>query len=130
MLYNLEGNSPVVTRRTDFQLDEAKSRVVEVAENIAAGNFDPKPGFYCRFCAYRNLCPATEKRLQEPPPKTKQRPPSDKSAAVILSEVTASLREAVAQSKDPYSIYIGRRVRTCVCSRARETQMKESASSE
>jgi DNA helicase-2/ATP-dependent DNA helicase PcrA len=71
VLYNLEGNSPVFTRRTDFQLNEAKSRVTEVAGNIAAGKFDPKPGYYCRFCAYRNLCPATEKRLQEPPPKNK-----------------------------------------------------------
>jgi putative RecB family exonuclease len=68
VLYNLEGNSPVVTLRNEFQLNEARGRVIEVAENIAAGNFDPKPGFYCRYCAYRNLCPATEKRLQEPPP--------------------------------------------------------------
>ena len=68
VLYNLEGNSPVVTRRSDFQLGEARNRVVKVAENIAAGNFDAKPGFYCRFCAYRNLCPATEKRLRAPPP--------------------------------------------------------------
>ena len=66
VLYNLEGNSPVVTRRNEFQLNEARSRVMQVAGNIAAGKFDPKPGFYCRFCAYRNLCPATEKRLQEP----------------------------------------------------------------
>ena len=35
----------------------------EVAEKIAAGEFDAKPGFYCTFCAYRSLCPATEKRL-------------------------------------------------------------------
>jgi len=66
VLYNLEGNSPVVTRRDDFQLREAQIRVAQVAQNIALGKFDPKPGFYCRFCAYRNLCPATEKRLQEP----------------------------------------------------------------
>jgi RecB family exonuclease len=67
VLYNLEGNSPVITRRTEFQLSEARTRVTQVAEDMAAGKFDPKPGFYCRFCAYRNLCPATEKRLQEPP---------------------------------------------------------------
>jgi RecB family exonuclease len=66
VLYNLEGNSSVVTRRNDFQLNEAKRRVTEVAGNIAAGKFEAKPGFYCRFCAYRNLCPATEKRLPEP----------------------------------------------------------------
>jgi ATP-dependent exoDNAse (exonuclease V) beta subunit len=69
VLYNLEGNSPVITRRNEFQLNEARSRVTEVAENIAAGKFEPTPGFYCRFCAYRNLCPATEKRLQEPTQK-------------------------------------------------------------
>ena len=69
VLYNLEGNSPVLTRRTEFQLNEARGRVAEVAGNIAAGKFDPKPGFYCRFCAYRNLCPATEKRLQEALPQ-------------------------------------------------------------
>jgi DNA helicase-2/ATP-dependent DNA helicase PcrA len=68
VLYNLEGNTPVVTRRNEFQLNEARGRVMQVAQNIAAGNFDPKPGFYCRYCAYRNLCPATEKRLQEPSP--------------------------------------------------------------
>ena len=68
VLYNLEGNSPVVTRRSEFQLDEAQGRVMQVAENVAAGKFDPKPGFYCRFCAYRNLCPATEKRLPEHSP--------------------------------------------------------------
>jgi PD-(D/E)XK nuclease superfamily len=66
VLYNLEGNSAVVTRRSEIQLGEARGRVMQVAENIAAGKFDPKPGFYCRFCAYRNLCPATEKRLPEP----------------------------------------------------------------
>jgi ATP-dependent DNA helicase UvrD/PcrA len=71
VLYNLEGNSPVVTRRNEFQLSEARSRVTQVAECIAMGKFDPKPGFYCRFCAYRNLCPATEKRLPEPPPQNK-----------------------------------------------------------
>jgi DNA helicase II / ATP-dependent DNA helicase PcrA len=68
VLYNLEGNSPVVTRRNEFQLNEARGRVMQVAENIAAGRFDPTPGFYCRFCAYRNLCPATEKRLPEASP--------------------------------------------------------------
>jgi DNA helicase II / ATP-dependent DNA helicase PcrA len=70
-LYNLEGNSEVVTRRSDLALEAAKSRVKEVSENVAAGNFQPKPGFYCRFCAYRNLCPATEKQLQEHSPQGK-----------------------------------------------------------
>ena len=64
-LYNLEGNSEVVTRRSHQDLEAAKSRVLEVSANVAAGKFDPKPSFNCRFCAYRNLCPATEKQVPE-----------------------------------------------------------------
>ena len=64
-LYNLEGNSEVVTRRTHHELEAAKSRVLEVSANVAAGKFDPKPSFNCRFCAYRSLCPATEKQVPD-----------------------------------------------------------------
>jgi ATP-dependent exoDNAse (exonuclease V) beta subunit len=71
VLHNLEGNSAVVTRRSDFELEAAKSRVQEVSEKVAAGKFQPKPGFYCKFCAYRNLCPATEKQLQHQSPQNK-----------------------------------------------------------
>ncbi|HXM20560.1 MAG TPA: ATP-dependent DNA helicase [Terriglobales bacterium] len=63
VFYNLEENSSVVTRRSDIQLQECKTKVEEVARKIAAEEFDAKPGFYCSFCAYRSLCPATEKRL-------------------------------------------------------------------
>jgi DNA helicase-2/ATP-dependent DNA helicase PcrA len=62
-LYNLGENTTVITERTDAQLREAQLKVESVAANIAAGKFDPKPSFNCRFCAYRSLCPATEKRL-------------------------------------------------------------------
>jgi ATP-dependent DNA helicase UvrD/PcrA len=63
VFYNLEENAAVVTSRSELQLREAKLKVEEVAQNVAAGRFDPKPGFYCHFCSYRNLCPATEKRV-------------------------------------------------------------------
>ena len=65
VLYNLEGNSEVVTRRSDLDLEAAKCRVMEVSANVAAGNFRPKPSFNCRFCAYRSLCPATEKQVPQ-----------------------------------------------------------------
>ena len=61
--YNLATNSQVTTRRNDLELQEARARVEEVAHQVAAGQFEPKPGFHCTFCAYRSLCPATEKRL-------------------------------------------------------------------
>jgi len=61
--YNLGDNSSATTRRDDAELQGAQMKVQEVAESIAAGKFDPKPSFNCRFCAYRSLCPATEKRI-------------------------------------------------------------------
>lgn len=61
--YNLEENTCIVTRREALQLKEAHMKVEEVAARIAEGDFDPNPGFHCRFCAYNSLCPATEKRL-------------------------------------------------------------------
>ncbi len=64
VFYNLEENSAVITRRGELELQGAQARIAEVAANIAAGKFDPKPSFgVCRLCAYRSLCPATEKRL-------------------------------------------------------------------
>ena len=62
VLYNLEENAPVITRRSDSQLEEARLTVKDVAQQIAAGDFRAKTGFHCNFCPYQNLCPATEKR--------------------------------------------------------------------
>jgi DNA helicase-2/ATP-dependent DNA helicase PcrA len=63
VFYNLRENISVITRRSETQIQEARLKIEEVARNVAAGRFDPKPGFHCAFCAYRTLCPATEKRL-------------------------------------------------------------------
>jgi RecB family exonuclease len=70
VFYNLEENSVVATTRSEMQLDEARRKVEDVAAKIATGEFHPRPGFHCRFCAYRSLCPATEKRVYSiaPPP--------------------------------------------------------------
>jgi RecB family exonuclease len=71
IFYNLQENAAVVSQRAPIQLEEAKAKIEEVAANIAAGEFEPKPGFHCSFCAYRNLCPTTEKRLYSVPAVTK-----------------------------------------------------------
>jgi DNA helicase-2/ATP-dependent DNA helicase PcrA len=63
VFFNLENNAAVSTTRNDAQLEEAKLRVLNAAECIAAGEFGPKQGYQCRLCPYRNLCPATEKAL-------------------------------------------------------------------
>ncbi|MGO8810775.1 MAG: ATP-dependent helicase [Candidatus Sulfotelmatobacter sp.] len=62
VFHNLEGNVAVVSKRAEFQLEEARERVQAVARGIAEGNFKPKPDFHCTFCAFRGLCPAREKR--------------------------------------------------------------------
>jgi len=70
VFYNLEENTPVLTRRSAAQLEELRLKVAEVAENIALGNFKAKVGFHCRFCPYNNLCPETEKHLYPAPRAT------------------------------------------------------------
>lgn len=61
--HNLEGNVVVISKRTEFQLEEAREQVLNVARKIAEGNFEPKMGFHCSYCAFRGLCPAREKRV-------------------------------------------------------------------
>jgi DNA helicase-2/ATP-dependent DNA helicase PcrA len=63
VFYNLEDNTPVASARGTADLETAKARVQGVMEKIRAGAFEAKPGFHCRFCGYRNLCPATEKHI-------------------------------------------------------------------
>jgi DNA helicase-2/ATP-dependent DNA helicase PcrA len=70
VFHNLEDNSIVVTTRDDRDLENAKIKVSEAAEDIAAGKFDAKPGYHCSFCPYRNLCPATERPIYLPQRKT------------------------------------------------------------
>jgi hypothetical protein len=54
-----------------MQLEEAKLTVADIATKIAAGEFAPKPGIQCGSCAYRLLCPKTEKRVPELPETSK-----------------------------------------------------------
>ncbi len=65
VFHNLDGNSAISTERSEIKLEEARLEVAKIAEDIAAGNFDPKVGFHCCSCAYRTLCPKTEKRIPE-----------------------------------------------------------------
>ena len=63
VFHNLEGNVPVISKRSEFQLKEARERVLAVARGIADGNFEAKIDFHCNFCAFRGLCPEREKRV-------------------------------------------------------------------
>lgn len=57
---NLEDSSTMIATRNSRQLSKAHEEVAEAAENIKAGNFDPRSGFHCNWCAYRALCPEQE----------------------------------------------------------------------
>jgi len=59
----LQNNQVQVTTRDAKQLDQAQKIVQETAADIRAKEFSPKPGFACRSCAYRPICPAHEEAL-------------------------------------------------------------------
>jgi CRISPR/Cas system-associated exonuclease Cas4 (RecB family) len=56
-------NERQVTSRDAKQLEEAVKIVQEAAANIRAGEFPAHPGFICKSCAYRSICPAHEEAL-------------------------------------------------------------------
>ena len=59
----LQNNQIQVTTRDDKQLAEAQKIVLEAADDIRAGEFPPNPGYICRSCAYKPICPAHEESL-------------------------------------------------------------------
>jgi DNA helicase II / ATP-dependent DNA helicase PcrA len=73
IFHNLENNMAISTTRNGAQLEEARLRVQKASDGIAKGKFDPKVGFQCSFCPYRNLCPATEKVVAAPQKKSAPR---------------------------------------------------------
>jgi DNA helicase II / ATP-dependent DNA helicase PcrA len=65
VFHNLDGNTQIGTDNSEFKIEEAKVRVQSIAEKISAGQFEAKPGFHCAWCAFRVLCPKTEKKIPE-----------------------------------------------------------------
>jgi DNA helicase-2/ATP-dependent DNA helicase PcrA len=63
VFHYLQNNQIQVTTRDSKQLDEAQKVVQEAAADIRAREFPAKPGFVCRNCAYRPICPAHEESL-------------------------------------------------------------------
>ncbi len=58
--YNLQTNEAVVTTRDEKQLAQAREIVQEVAADIRARQFPARPGYLCKSCEFRPLCPAHE----------------------------------------------------------------------
>jgi DNA helicase-2/ATP-dependent DNA helicase PcrA len=63
VLLNLADGAEVKTFRTPKQLETAQQKIEEVAEGIAAGDFEPTPGSHCVWCEFKKLCPVTEQRV-------------------------------------------------------------------
>jgi len=63
VFYNLESSDEVSTSRDEKELRAAQERIAEVARKMAGGQFEPTPGFHCRSCQFRAMCPATEEQL-------------------------------------------------------------------
>ncbi len=63
---NLENGAAVESRRSEKELREAEVLVQEIAQKIAAGEFEPKPGNGCSRCSYRSICPTQEEPLPRP----------------------------------------------------------------
>jgi DNA helicase-2/ATP-dependent DNA helicase PcrA len=66
VFHYLQTNQIQVTSRDSKQLDDAEKIVQEVAADIRAAQFPPNPGFVCRSCAYKPICPAHEESLGTP----------------------------------------------------------------
>jgi|KBSMisStaDraftv2_1062788.scaffolds.fasta_scaffold00952_17 DNA helicase-2/ATP-dependent DNA helicase PcrA len=63
--HNLDGNTVISTVRSAIELEEARNQVEKIAAKIAQGKFEPRLGYHCNSCAYRGICPKTEKRVPE-----------------------------------------------------------------
>jgi ATP-dependent DNA helicase UvrD/PcrA len=63
VFHYLQNNERQVTTRDAKQLGEAQKIVQETAADIRAGQFAANPGFNCRNCAYKPICPAHEEAL-------------------------------------------------------------------
>lgn len=65
VLYNLVTNTGVASKRTPAALRRTEEKVREVAGRIRAGDFEADPGFHCKWCGYKDLCPAIEQSSEE-----------------------------------------------------------------
>ena len=63
VFHYLQNNSTQFTTRDAKQIEDAEGIIQEVAADIRAKHFPAHPGFSCRSCAYKLICPAHEESL-------------------------------------------------------------------
>jgi DNA helicase-2/ATP-dependent DNA helicase PcrA len=62
-LYSLFSNQAVSATREAKDLNKAKEKIQETADLIRAREFGAKPGFQCRSCDFKAICPAFEQLI-------------------------------------------------------------------
>ncbi|MBI3934492.1 MAG: ATP-dependent helicase [Acidobacteria bacterium] len=62
ILYNLANQQAVQTNRSQQDYRELEHMIGETARRILSGSFPAQPGYHCKFCSFRALCPAQEDR--------------------------------------------------------------------
>jgi DNA helicase II / ATP-dependent DNA helicase PcrA len=73
VFYNLASNEAVSTTRRPKALQELKEEIYETADLIRAQQFTARPGFGCRYCDFKPVCPAHEKLLTIPTARAESR---------------------------------------------------------
>lgn len=63
VFFNLMTNTIAVGTRDSKALKETREKIAHVADQIRAKEFPAKPGFGCKFCDYRPICPAHEQLI-------------------------------------------------------------------
>jgi len=63
VLWFLRTGQRVETTRDSAALDDARQKVMEIAGQIRAGQFQPRRGYYCHGCEFQPLCPEHEQLI-------------------------------------------------------------------
>ena len=82
--YNLQNNQCVAATRAEKQLQELLGAIQEVADDIRAREFPATPGFFCRTCEFRFLCPEIEPQRPRVAPKEPEAVPVAPMAAAPI----------------------------------------------
>ncbi|MBI4441832.1 MAG: ATP-dependent helicase [Acidobacteria bacterium] len=64
-LHNLETQEAILTKRSPEDFQQLEVEIGEASQGILAGAFVARPGYHCRYCDFRPLCPSWEDQSLE-----------------------------------------------------------------
>lgn len=56
-LYFIDDTVKMSTSRNEKQMEKCREEVLELVEKMKAADFAPTPGFACKFCDFKLICP-------------------------------------------------------------------------